>query len=550
MAHWRKALAKALLTLGVVAFFASVSGAALQQNPQSARSEEAADPFKKWLEQDVKYIITDEEKQAFLQLTAPEEKESFIEEFWRRRDPDPRTGFNEFREEHYRRIAYANDHFTSGFAGWMTDRGRVYIIHGPPDQIERHPSGGAYQRPIHEGGGATATYPFEIWYYRHLPGLGSSIELEFVDRTWNEDYRLALRADEKDAFLDVPGHGMTLAEQIGLTTKPERMRHRANPAVRELYPLMQHRMQDSIFQRYQNFAMAKAAPEIKYPELKEMVDVQVGFDPIPVSVRPDYFLLSDRQVLVPVTLEIDNGNLSFEFENGVYRARIGVYGIVRTITNRVLTEFEEDLFSTHATNPAESGRSPGKTVFQKILILDAKMRYRLDLVAKDLRSGRVGVIRTGFAPPAFDAQGPQASSVVLADLIQVLPENSDLTEMFALGDLKVRPSSGGRFPMGGTLGVYLHLYDVALDQSDFTPALRLTYRVLSEGKTVFELIDEMGGSVHSFNERRVILAKGIPLHNLAAGKYQLQIVAEDRIQDRSVTAESEFTVVAMGSNGD
>lgn len=550
MKHGRQALAKALLTLGAVAFFASASGAALQQRPERARSEEAADPFKKWLEQDVKYIATDEEKQAFLQLTAPEEKESFIEEFWRRRDPDPRTGFNEFREEHYRRIAYANDHFTSGFAGWMTDRGRVYIIHGPPDQIERHPSGGAYQRPMHEGGGATATYPFEVWYYRHLPGLGSDIELEFVDRTWNDDYRLALRADDKDAFLDVPGHGMTLAEQIGLSTKPERMRQRANPAVRELYPLMQHRIQDSIFQRYRNFAMVKAAPEIKYPELKEMVDVQVGFDPIPVSARPDYFLLSESQVLVPVTVEIDNQDLSFELENDVYRARIGLYGMVRTITNRIAAEFEEDLYSAMGMEGFREGRPTGKTVFQRILVLDTKMRYRLDLVAKDLQSGRVGAVRMGFSPPDFASGGLQASSVVLADLIQNLPKNFDLNEMFALGDLKVRPASGGRFPEGGALGVYLQLYNFAFDQSSFAPTIRLIYRILSEGKPILELIDEKGVSVHSVSDRRLVLVKGIPLERLPVGKYQLQVVAHDLIRDESLTAEEDFSVVSLETPGD
>ncbi|RPJ86016.1 MAG: GWxTD domain-containing protein, partial [Acidobacteria bacterium] len=137
-----------------------------KQNQSKLRKEERTDYYKKWIEQDVKYIVTDEEKAVFHKLTTDEERENFVESFWKNRDPDERTPTNEFQEEHYRRIAYANEHYTSGIPGWMTDRGRIYIIRGKPDEIEAHPSGGSYQRPYHEGGGQTSTYPFEIWWYR------------------------------------------------------------------------------------------------------------------------------------------------------------------------------------------------------------------------------------------------------------------------------------------------------------------------------------------------------------------------------------------------
>jgi GWxTD domain-containing protein len=123
-----------------------------QTNSSKHLREELKSTYSKWPVQDVAYIITDEERSAFNGLNNDEEREQFIEEFWRRRDPTPETAENEFKEEHYRRIAYANEHFASGIPGWKTDRGRIYITFGPPDEIESHPSGGTYQRTPNEGG--------------------------------------------------------------------------------------------------------------------------------------------------------------------------------------------------------------------------------------------------------------------------------------------------------------------------------------------------------------------------------------------------------------
>ena len=171
--------------------------AGLAAGQQQGGEEADEDYYRKWLNEDVTFIITEEEKPVFQSLSTPNEKEHFIEQFWYRRDPDPRTEFNEFKEEHYRRIAFANERFQSGIAGWKTDRGRIYIIHGPPDEIVSYPSGGRYLRQPHEGGGATSTYPFEVWRYRNLEGMGSEVELEFVDSSWSGEYHLALDPNER-----------------------------------------------------------------------------------------------------------------------------------------------------------------------------------------------------------------------------------------------------------------------------------------------------------------------------------------------------------------
>src|SRR5262249_5232299 len=106
--------------------------------------------YKEWLSEDVVYIISPEERTAFLRLDTNEEREQFIEQFWLRRSSNPDLPDNDFKEEHYRRIAYTNEHYASGIPGWRTDRGRIYIIWGPADEVDSHPTGGTYDRPMAE----------------------------------------------------------------------------------------------------------------------------------------------------------------------------------------------------------------------------------------------------------------------------------------------------------------------------------------------------------------------------------------------------------------
>jgi GWxTD domain-containing protein len=126
--------------------------------------------YQRWLDEDVRYIVTNAEKQAFSRLNTDEEREQFIEAFWRRRDAKPETEENEFRREYYNRIAHANQNFAFGeTAGWLTDRGRIYITHGKPDEIQKNESG-------------------EVWLYKSVSG--NNIRFEFISGANSRDFRL------------------------------------------------------------------------------------------------------------------------------------------------------------------------------------------------------------------------------------------------------------------------------------------------------------------------------------------------------------------------
>jgi GWxTD domain-containing protein len=517
------------------------SGLALQERTRddvdALRREQEEDHYRKWLDEDVVYIISPEEKAVFRGLTTPEEKEQFIEQFWFRRDPDPRTAVNEYREEHYRRIAYANEQFASGLPGWKTDRGRVYITHGPPDQIEARPSGGRYSRPMHEGGGTTATYPFEVWWYRHIPGIGDDVELEFVDPSFSDEYRLALRPEEKDALLHVPGAGLTLAEELGLAQRDQHPYF--SPGMRD-YPYMFQRAKDSPFARYETYSMVQRPPEIKYPDLKEIVGVNITFDDLSFRLRQDYFDLNENQVLVPITVEVPNRNLTFREEGGVHRAKLAVYGMITNISNRVIGEFEDDLVVSYTPQSLESGLQR-RSMYQKIVPLDRNMRYRLDVVVKDLTSGRVGVTRVGIAPPAHRQETLTASSLLLSNSIRQLEDIPQAEEMFVIGDVKVLPSISNEFYVDHALGVYFQVYNVGINQTTMTPDLSVVYEVVDgAGEKILEFADERGQSIQFFSPQRLVLVWAFSTADLQPGSYRITARVHDRIKGATVEVADDF----------
>ena len=507
-----------------------------EKSEESLRKEEQEDYYRKWLKEDVFYIITEEEKNVFDRLSTGEEKEQFIEQFWFRRDEDPRTALNEFKEEHYRRIAYANERFHSGKPGWMTDRGRIYIIHGPPAEIQAYPSGGLYDRPFHEGGGTTTVHPFEMWRYRYIEGIGNDIELEFVDDSYSGEYRLALNPEEKDAMLHIPGGGLTWAESVGLAKKKDRPYFSGqfgNPAYQS------GRAKDNPFTRYETFAKVQAPLPIKYQDLKELVKVNIGYSNLPFQVRSDYFRLNEKEVLVPITLLLQNKDMTFKKEGDVHTARVAVYGIITSMTSRIITEFEFDLAVSNR-NRQEGLRK--RSMYQKIVSLGNKMRYKLDLIVKDLNSGSIGAVKKALLPPSYGEERLTGSSLILSDSIQQLREIPEHDQMFVLGDVWIRPKMNKQFSPAKPLGVYLQLYNVTMDQTSLAPSLRVNYRITKDGQVFRSVSDRLGESIQFFSKQRVVLIRQVDLKGLQPGTYHVEVEAWDQVNDQKVDVQDSFQI--------
>jgi GWxTD domain-containing protein len=445
----------ALLTL----IFAVSSGLAQKKNNEKTQdpSEKARNvkpelnkAYKDWLEKDVAYIITDEERKAFKKLQTDDERERFIEEFWRRRDPDPDTDENEYREEYYERIAYANEHFASGIPGWKTDRGRIYIMWGKPDETESHPSGGAYDRPSEEGGGSTSTYPFEKWFYRYLPGVGSGIEIEFVDPTGSGEYRIARNPDEKDALLHVPGAGLTLAEEMGLADKGDRISNLGGIGM----PNYQ-REQDSPFSRLQILADLQRPPQIKFNDLASAVNTPVIEDnPLNFDVRVDFFRQSDERVITAFTVQTDNQNLVFKDSGGLQEATLNIFGKITHVSGRRAGVFEDPV-TTRATPEELTEAKERKSAYQKAVAL-APGRYRVDVIVRDTASGATGVRHVGFEVPKYDTAKLSTSTLVLAAKLEGLGDQPAVG-MFTIGNVKVIPNVSGTYHKGTPVCIFMQI---------------------------------------------------------------------------------------------
>lgn len=506
----------------------------VSQKPRKVKKE-MSKVYKDWLNKDVAYIITPEEKKAFLALETDEERENFIENFWRRRDPNPDTEENEFREEYYERIAYANEHFTSGIPGWKTDRGRIYIMFGKPDSIESYPAGGVYNRPSWEGGGTTSTYPFEIWFYRHIEGVGSGIEIEFVDPTGTGEYRIARSPYEKDALLMVPGAGLTLAEELGLADKADRIAGHYNTTFNFM------REQDMPFRRLEILTALQRPPQVKFTDLQASLDSPIiDTNPLDFDVRIDFFRQSDNQVITAFTIQTDNRELTFEEEGGLPTARMNIFGRITSVSGKRSGIFEDSVV-TNASPQELAEMRERKSIYQKAIAL-APGRYKIDVIVRDVASGSRGIRSVGFEVPKYEPDKLSTSTLILASKLRYTTEQ-DIGGMFIIGKEKVVPNLSGEFKRGQDVGIYMHIYNAGIDQTTLRPAVDVEYLILKDGKELFRQKEDWN-DMNDYGQRLTI-AKLLPTTQLSAGDYELKIFIKDRVntQNKPLEASAKFKIV-------
>ncbi|MGB7283617.1 MAG: GWxTD domain-containing protein, partial [Candidatus Acidiferrum sp.] len=488
-----------------------------------------------WLTEEVPYIITPDERTAFLRLTTNEEREQYIEDFWRRRNPDPDSPENTFREEHYRRIAYANEHFSSGIPGWKTDRGHIYILWGPPDEIESHPSGGTYDRPPEQGGGTTTTYPWELWRYRHLEDIGENVELEFVDTTGSGEYHLTMDPGEKDALAKVPGAGLSTCEQLGLCSKAQRFTNTNGTTLP--VPMGGFSAGMDEFENMERYFKVQNPPE-HFNDLTAMVGVRILRNQIHMNYRFDFLRVTNDSVLVPITLQVANRDLSFQRKDGLQSAVLNLYGRITTLSGRVVDTFEQ-VISTDLPDSLFQSALNLSSIYQRSVPLRSGL-YRLDVVLKDAQSGNVGIIDAALRVPLYDEDTIQASSLILADQIRPVPSSQIGQGPFVLGSYKVRPRINPEFTSAESMGIFLQLYNLTLDPDSHKTNVSVSYRIIKDQQQVWHQ-DESPEQLQQSREQ-ITLERNLSLSSLAPGRYTLEIFVLDLLTNQTITRSADFTV--------
>src|SRR5246127_5646056 len=491
-----------------------------KQKKQNAKAlkQELGKTYKKWLDEDVRWIITDEEHKAFKMLSND--------------------------EEHYRRIAYANEHFAAGIPGWKTDRGRIYIQYGAADEIESHPSGGTYERPMEEGGGSTSTYPFEDWRYRYLEGVGQEIIIEFVDTCMCGDYHMTIDRSEKDALLYTPNAGLTLYEQMGMSNKTARFQGGGLERLGQ-GPFNQD-LQTKQFDRLEQFAKLNKPPAVKFKDLEEIVSHKITVNLMPFDVRADFVKVTSDTVLTPITLQIKNRDITFANKDGVQRGTVNIFGRVTTLSGRIAQTFED---TVQVDVPAEllPKTAENSQVYWKALPLKPG-HYRLDVVVKDVNGDRVGNWSKSLLVPDFGDERLANSSLIVADQMYPVATKDIGTGSFVIGTMKVRPrvpAADGKpvsFKRNQKLNFWMQVYNLQVDEKTHKPSATIEYDVVnaSTNKEVVHTVEstEQMGNVGE----QLTLQKSLAAANLQPGVYKIQIKVNDNISKQTVDPSATFAV--------
>jgi len=517
-----------------------------KKQQKAALKVELSKTYKKWLNEDVAYIITDEERAAFKQLSNDEERDNFIEAFWQRRDPTPDTEENEYKEEHYRRIAYANEHFAAGIPGWKSDRGRMYIMYGPADEIESHPSGGSYQRPIEEGGGETSTFPFETWRYRYLEGIGQEVIIEFVDSCMCGDYHMTLDRSEKDALKYTPNAGLTLYEQMGMSSKADRFN---SGGLEQLGPGPgSYNLQSKEFDRLEQYAKLQAPPPIKFKDLEEFVETKLITNLMPFDVRSDFVKVTGDTVLVPITIQMKYRDITFANKDGVQRGTVNIFGRVSTLTGRVVQTFED---TAQVDVPAEllPRTAENSSVYWKALPLRPG-RYKVEIAVKDVNGDRKGRWTRGIVVPEFSDDKLSTSTLIVADQMEPVPTKDVSTGSFVIGVTKVRPRVA---PADGKpalfkrsrdqkVNFWMQVYNLGVDEKTHKASATFEFNIvnLATNKPVVQKVESTDtmGNVGD----QVTLQKSIASANLQPGVYRIEIKVNDNVSKQTIDPSATFAV--------
>jgi GWxTD domain-containing protein len=511
-----------------------------------ALKQELGSTYKKWLNEDVRWIITDEELSAFKQLSNDEERDQFIEQFWLRRDPTPDTEENEYKEEHYRRIAYANEHYAAGKAGWRTDRGRIYIVFGPPDEIEAHPSGGQYNRPMEEGGGETSTYPFETWRYRYIEGLGDKgqeVMIEFVDTCMCGDYHMTIDPNEKDALLHVPGAGLTQYEQMGMANKADRIAGIGSAGQNGITGQQSTKQ----FDKLDLMAKLNTAPKVKFKDLEEVVSHKINVNLMPFDIRTDFVRITGDTVLVPVTIQVKNKDITFVSKEGIQRGTVNIFGRVTGLTGKIAQTFEDSV-QIDVPNELLEKTQEHQSLYWKALPLRPG-RYRFDVVVKDVNGDRVGTWSHGVAVPEYGEDKLASSSLILADHMEKVPAKSIGAGNFVIGQtkfayphLELADGKPASFKRDQRLNLWLQIYNLQADTKTNKPSAKVEYEIVNVANNQAvvhssETTDTMGNLGD-----QMTLEKSLTLSGFQPGIYRLTVKVDDNISKQQIAPSVRFAV--------
>jgi 5-hydroxyisourate hydrolase-like protein (transthyretin family) len=333
----------------------------------------------------------------------------------------------------------------------------------------------------------------------------------------------------------VPGAGLTLAEQMGLSNKADRVANLGgigNPNYQ--------RQQDSPFERLQLLADLSRPPQIKFNDLASAVNTPIIEDnPLNFDVRVDFFRQSEERVITAFTIQTDNQNLVFQDKGGLQEATLNIFGKITHVSGRRAGQFEDPV-TTRATPQELAEAKERKSAYQRAVALSPG-RYRVDVIVRDIASGATGVRHVGFEVPKYDPAKLSTSTLILAAKLVGLGDQPAVG-MFTIGNVKVIPNVSGVYHRGTPVGIYMQIYNAGIDQTTLRPSVDVEYALMKDGKELGKQIEDWRGN--SDAGQRLTLARLIDSRALAPGDYTVEVRVRDRVSGQSLVQKAKFTILS------
>jgi predicted transport protein len=357
------------------------------------------------------------------------------------------------------------------------------------------------------------------------------------------EYKLSIDPNEKDALLNVPGAGLTTAEEMGLSNKSDRITGLNNNNAN-------HGINSSTggdeFSRIELLAKINAPPPIKFKDLEEVVTHKIRVNMMPFDVRTDFVRVTSDTVLTPVTIQMKNKDITFVDKDGIQRGTVNIFGRLTTISGRVAQTFED---TVQVDVPAEllSRTIENSSVYWKALPLKPGM-YKLDVVLKDVNGDRTGWYSRGIKVPEFNEDHLANSSLILADVMEKVAAKNVGTGSFVIGQTKVRPrvepadGKPATFKRAQSLNLWMQVYNLAMDQKTKKPDATFEYDIVNQqtNKSVLHVTEstaQMGNP-----GEQVTLEKTMALNNLDPGLYRLTVKVHDNVSGQDISPAARFAV--------
>ena len=532
-----------------------------------------SEKYKKWMDEEVVYIISENERDVFRSLRTDAERENFIKMFWRRRDPTPETPINEFREEHYRRIAFANDTYFEGKAGWRSDRGRVYIMFGPPDFFETNPGGG---RGFLLGNNApTAEFPSEVWTYREIPGLKlqeSRVDFTFVNYYAAGSYQLTDNPALANALrnISVPARYAGYNDYPGDNNRftPAEIAGRSQEAFKQ--PLQQLQLMAELT-KSRGEVLEELERSSRQRRLKGIVESKASVSALAVVSKQSFLLGSNGMTYVPMVLEVPGKDVEFRPVKDRFEGLVNFYIEVKDADGPVFQKSDR----LEMNLGVDSYRRRVAENYQYLQGASLKPgRYFLHLVVWDEMSGKVGYSDRWIDVPDMASGEFVASDIILARDIRRLEEKTpdlkidtkDLPAMEALrttdlkvpdkmsvrprggpytfGDLDVNPATTSVYAKGEELAYFYQIYNATFDEALGVARLRIEERIIKGDKTAAEIADSGDFQVPIARKTEQGINRGnrFRLPDLPPGKYELVVRVRDIFSGKTTEKRTGFEV--------